>query len=257
MPVHSTAIIAPGAELDSTVEVGPYAVIGPKVRIGPNTSVGAHAVIEGRTTIGAHNRIFHHTSVGAVPQDLKYDGEDTALVIGDNNRIREFVSIHLGTAQGGGNTRIGSRNLFMAQSHVAHDCSVGNDCVLANSVALGGHVQIENNVTLGGMSGVHQFVRIGAYSFVSAGTIVVMDVAPYCTVQGDRAELVGLNLTGLKRAGFDTVAIANIKRAYHLLFRANLALEVALDELRREFPGDAIIERLIHFATTQTRGLTR
>ena len=181
MSIHPTAVIAPGARLDSTVEVGPYAVIGPRVTIGPGTTVGPHAVIEGRTRIGAGNRIFQFASVGAQPQDLKYAGEDTELQLGDQNLVREFTTLHIGTSGGGGVTRIGNRNLFMAYAHVAHDCQVGSDCVLANAATLGGHVEIGDHVILGGLAAVHQFTRIGQHAFVAGGSMVVMDVSPFCT----------------------------------------------------------------------------
>ena len=200
--VHPTAVVHPGARLHETVEVGPYAVIGEKVTIGEGTRVGPHVVIDGRTTIGARNRIFPFASVGGAPQDLKYAGEDTQLIIGDGNTLRESTTLNIGTAGGGGVTRVGNNNLFMAYSHVAHDCVVGNGCVVANSVALAGHVVLEDSVILGGLSAVHQFTRLGKHSFIAGGSMVVMDVAPYCTAQGDRAELAGLNVVGLQRHGF-------------------------------------------------------
>lgn len=257
MSVHPTAIVAPGAQLDSTVEVGPYAVIGPDVKIGAGTVIGPHAVIDGDTTIGERNRIFHHASVGATPQDLKYAGEKTKLVIGDENQVREFASLHIGTAGGGGVTRIGHKNLFMANSHVAHDCVVGNGCVLANSVALAGHVELGDHVIMGGLSAVHQFTRVGKHAFIGAASMVVMDVAPYCMTQGDRAELIGINATGLDRHGFTAAQIDRIKAAYKTLFRAKLGLAEAVAQVERELGTHPEIRALLDFISHSKRGLTR
>lgn len=257
MSIHPTAIVASGAELDSTVEVGPYAVIGPRVRIGADSIVGSHTVIEGDTCIGRKNHVFHHASVGAPPQDLKYAGEETRLVIGDENLIREFTTLHKGTAGGGGVTRVGDKNLFMAYSHVAHDCVVGNGCVFANGATLAGHVEIGDHVILGGLSAVHQFTRIGTHVFISGGTMVVMDVPPYCTAQGDRAELAGLNTVGLSRHGFTDEQIARIKDAYRILFRSKLGLAEALDSLKAVHGGHPEIDQLLDFIVQSKRGVTR
>lgn len=255
--VHSTAIVHPEAQLDASVEVGPYAVIGAKVRIGAGTRVGPHAVIEGDTTIGAKNRIFQFASVGADPQDLKYAGEPTQLVIGDENLIREFTTLHIGTAGGGGVTRIGNKNLFMAYSHVAHDCVVGNGCVLANSAALAGHVELGDHVILGGLSAVHQYTRIGKHAFIAGGSMVAMDVPPYCTAQGDRAELVGLNTVGLARHGFSEDQIGRVKDAYKILFRSKMGLNEGLSKLKAEHGGHVEIDHLIDFLNASQRGVTR
>jgi UDP-N-acetylglucosamine acyltransferase len=256
--IHPTAIISPGAQLHPSVQVGPYAVIGPKVRIGEGSVVGPHAVIEGRTTLGAGNRVFQFASVGAAPQDLKYAGEDTELVLGDGNQVREFATLHLGTAGGGGATRIGHRNLFMANSHVAHDCVVGDGCILGNSAALAGHVEMGSHVIMSGLSAVHQFTRIGRHAFISGGSMVVMDVAPYCTVQGDRAELAGLNTVGLGRHGFSEGQISRIKDAYRLLFRSKLPLAEALERVRGELgAGHPEVDALVDFVASSKRGVTR
>jgi UDP-N-acetylglucosamine acyltransferase len=255
--VHATAIIAPGAQLHPSAEVGPFAVIGPYVRIGAGSTVGPHAVVEGRTTLGENNRVFQFASVGAIPQDLKYAGEPTALVIGDGNQIREFTTLHIGTTGGGGVTRIGDQNLFMAYSHVAHDSQVGNRCVFANGATLAGHVEIGDFVTLGGLSAVHQFTRIGPHAFIAGGAMVVMDVPPFCIAQGDRAELAGLNVVGLQRQGFTEEQLARIKDAYRILFRSKLPLEEAVGRLRVEFGGHSEVDRLLDFVTTSKRGLTR
>ena len=257
MSVHSTAIVAPGAKLHATAEVGPYAVIGPQVEIGAGTTVGPHAVIDGRTRLGERNKVFQFASVGAPPQDLKYAGEDSALEIGNENLIREFTTLHKGTKGGGGVTRIGDRNLFMAYAHVAHDCQVGNGCVLANAATLGGHVEIGDNVILGGLAAVHQFTRIGQHAFVAGGAMVVMDVPPFCIAQGDRAELAGVNTIGLARHGFSEDRIARVKEAYRILFRSKLPLEEAVERLRTELGDQSEIQVLLAFVTTSQRGLTR
>lgn len=257
MSVHPTAVVGPGAKLHPTVEVGPYAVIGGQVTIGAGTTVGPHAVIEGRTRIGERNKVFQFASVGAQPQDLKYAGEDSALEIGDENLIREFTTLHKGTTGGGGVTRIGNRNLFMAYAHVAHDCRVGDGCVLANAATLGGHVDIGDHVILGGLAAVHQFTRIGQHAFVAGGTMVVMDVPPFCTAQGDRAELVGINSIGLARHGFSEDQIGRVKEAYRILFRSKLPLEEAVERLRTELGDQTEIQTLLAFVTSSHRGLTR
>jgi UDP-N-acetylglucosamine acyltransferase len=257
MSVHPTAIVTPGAKLHPTVEVGPYAVIGPRVEIGAGTTVGPHAVIEGRTRLGERNKVFQFASVGAQPQDLKYAGEDSALEIGDENLIREFTTLHKGTTGGGGVTRIGNGNLFMAYAHVAHDCQVGNGCVLANAATLGGHVEVGDHVILGGLAAVHQFTRIGKHAFVAGGAMVVMDVPPFCTAQGDRAELVGVNSIGLARHGYTEEQIGRVKEAYRILFRSKLPLEEAVERLRTELGDQSEIQALLLFVTTSERGLTR
>ncbi|BDG08336.1 acyl-ACP--UDP-N-acetylglucosamine O-acyltransferase [Anaeromyxobacter paludicola] len=257
MAIHPTAVVAPGAEVHPSCEVGPYAVIGPQVRLGPDCRIGAHAVIEGDTVLGAGNRVFPHAVLGQIPQDLKYGGEPTKLVVGDRNQFREFTTAHVGTAGGGGVTRIGSGCLFMANAHVAHDCQVGDGCILANSVALAGHVVLEDHVILGGLSGVHQFVRLGRYAFLAAGSVVVMDVPPYCTVQGDRARLAGLNTVGLQRAGFTEAQGGRIRAAYRKLFRSKLKLEEALGELRAEMGAEPEIAHLVAFLEGSRRGVTR
>lgn len=255
--IHPTALVSPRAQLHPSVEVGPFAIIGPDVRIGAGSSVGPHAVVEGRTTLGEKNRVFQFAAVGAIPQDLKYAGEATALLIGDGNQIREFSTLHIGTTGGGGVTRIGDHNLFMAYSHVAHDSQVGNRCVFANGATLAGHVEIGDFVTLGGLSAVHQFTRIGPYAFIAGGAMVVMDVPPFCVAQGDRAELSGLNIVGLQRQGFTEEQLARIKEAYRILFRSKLPLEEAVTRLRVDFAGHAEVDRLLDFVTTSKRGLTR
>jgi UDP-N-acetylglucosamine acyltransferase len=257
MGIHSTAIVPKTAEVDSSAEIGPYAVIGPRVRIGANTTIGAHAVIEGDTTVGKNNRIFQFAAIGAIPQDLKYAGEPTRLEIGDENQIREFATIHIGTAGGGGVTRIGKGCLFMAYSHVAHDCQIGNGCILANCAALAGHVHVEDHVVIAGLSAVHQFTRIGQLAFIAGGSMVAMDIPPYCTAQGDRAQLAGLNTVGLKRHGFQEEQITRIKGAYKLLFRSRLGLREAVTRVQAEYGGHSEIDHLVGFIEGSERGITR
>lgn len=255
--IHATAIIAPGAQIASDVSIGPYAVIGEHVRIGSGTSVGPHAVIEGRTEIGRDNRIFQFTSIGAIPQDLKFHGEESTLTIGDRNKIREFVTIHLGTEDGGGKTTVGSDNLFMAYAHVAHDCVVGNHVILANAATLAGHVEVDDFAILGGLSAVHQFCRVGCHVMASGGSMIAQDVVPYTVVQGDRAKTVGLNLIGLKRRGFSPEVLKTIKQAYRFVFRSNLPLEEALVKIEEELDGSPELSVFVDFIKKSERGLAR
>lgn len=257
MSIHPTAVVHPEASVHPTAEIGPYAVVEQHVKIGPRCRIGPHAVVSGRTTLGEGNHIFQFASVGSIPQDLKYEGEDTELVIGNENIIRECATINIGTRGGGGQTRIGDKNLLMAYSHVAHDCVIGNHCVLANSVALAGHVQVGHHAILGGLAAVHQYSRIGDYAFVAGGAMVAMDIPPYCTAQGDRAELVGLNTVGLSRHGFTEQQIRHIKEAYKVLFRSKLGLNEALAKLRAEYDGHSEIDHLLRFMNSSQRGVAR
>jgi UDP-N-acetylglucosamine acyltransferase len=249
--------VSPGALLESNVEVGPFAVIGDNVRIGAGTRIGPHVVIDGRTTIGENNRIFQFASVGAPPQDLKYGGEDSEVIIGDNNDIRECVTINKGTEGGGMVTRIGNGNLIMAYCHVAHDCVLGDRVILANGATMAGHVTMEDNSFLAGYAGVHQFCRIGTMAFVAAGSIVVMDVPPFTTAQGDRARLVGLNLEGLKRKKFTPDEISALKKAYRILFRSGLVMEEAVAKVRQEVENTDHVQYLLGFIDSSQRGITR
>ena len=255
--IHPTAIIAPGAQLAADVKVGPYAVIGAEVEIGAGSSVGPHAVIEGKTRIGRDNQIFQFASVGAVPQDLKFRGEKTELVIGDRNKIREFTTLHLGTEDGGGITRVGNDNLFMAYSHVAHDCLVGNHVILANGATLAGHVEVGDFAILGGLSAVHQFTRVGAHVMASGGSMIAQDLVPYAIAQGDRAKVVGLNLIGLKRRGFSDEVLKSLKQAYKLVFRSGMKLEDAIVEIEATLPTSPELQLLVDFLKSSDRGLAR
>jgi len=257
MSIHPTAIVHAETEIHPSAEVGPYSIIGPRVHIGANTRVGPHVVVAQNTHIGEKNQIFQFASVGEVPQDLKYAGEQTQLVIGNANVIREYATLHIGTEGGGGVTRLGDGNLVMAYSHVAHDCKIGNRCILANAVNLAGHVEIDDCVIMGGLSAVHQFTRIGKHAFIAGGSMVTMDVLPYCIAQGDRAELAGLNKVGLTRHGFSQEQQERIKEAYRILFRSQLSLSEALTRLQAEHEGHVEIEELIRFITDSKRGITR
>jgi len=243
------------AELDSTVEVGPGAVIGNKVRVGPGTIIGPYAVIEGETTIGARNRIFQFASVGADPQDLKYHGEPSRLEIGDDNRIREFTTIHRGTEGGGMLTRIGSQVLLMNYVHVAHDCFIGDHSIIANSTELAGHCVLEEWVVTAGMCGVHQFSRIGAHAIVAAGSKVAQDVPPYSMVAGDRARLVGVNSIGLERRGFTLMTITALKRAFRTLFYGKLLRDDAIEQIRAESGEIPEVRLLLDFIANSPRGV--
>ena len=254
--IHPTAIVDRKAELASDVTVGPYAVIGPEVQIEAGTVIGAHAVIEGPTRIGRDNKISPFVSLGAAPQDKKYQGERTELVIGDRNLIREYCTFNRGTVQDRGQTRIGDDNWIMAYVHIAHDCCVGNNTVFANGATLAGHVVIEDDVVLGGFTLVHQFVRVGAYAFTAMGTALHRDVPPYMTAGGNLAEPRGINTEGLKRKGFSPEQIARLRRAYKRLYRSGLRLEEALEALRLE-EASPEIERLLKFLETSKRGIIR
>jgi UDP-N-acetylglucosamine acyltransferase len=257
MAIHPTAVVAPGAQIDPSCEIGPYAVVGPHVRMGPRSVVGAHAVVDGDTTLGSDNRIFPHAAVGFVPQDLKYRGERTTLVFGDRNVVREFATVHLGTVQGGGATRIGNDCLLMASCHVAHDVHLGDRCIVATFCALAGHVTAEEGAIFGGVSAVQQFSRIGRLAYVGGLTGVNMDVVPYVMVSGPRGEVVGINQVGLQRAGYTEEQIGRVKEAYRILFRSKLPLAEALGQLRSEMGQHPEIAHLVRFVEGSERGIMR
>jgi len=255
--IHPTAVIHPKAEMASDVEVGAYAIIGEHVRIDRGTRVGDHARVEGWTRIGEECRVFPFAVLGAEPQDLKYRGEPTELIVGPRCVFREFVTIHRGTAQGGGRTVIGSDNFFMSYSHVAHDCVIGNHVIMANSATLAGHIEIQDHAILGGIVAVHQFVRVGAYALISGLTGVAQDIPPYTLASGSRAKLFGLNVVGLRRHGFSRETIQALKKAYRILFRSNLMLQKAVDRVRQEIPGCLEVENLLRFIQESQRGTCR
>lgn len=255
--IHPTAVIAPGADLAADVTIGPYALIGAQVRVGARTIVGPHVVLDGRTTIGTDNHFHPYASVGGPPQDLKYRGEESELILGNGNTIREFCTLNPGTAGGGMISRVGDGNLLMNYTHVAHDCILGNYNVLANGVQLGGHVTVGDHAILGALSGIHQFVRIGESAIVGAGSMVSLDVAPFCNATGDRARLLGLNSVGLKRRGFPAEVQAALKRAYRLMFQSGLKLADAVERIRQDVPGVPEVERFVAFIEASERGLCR
>jgi UDP-N-acetylglucosamine acyltransferase len=255
--IHPTAIVEEGAQVDPSCTIGPYAVIGAKVRLGEGCSVGAHAVVTGRTSLGRGNRVFPHAVIGEIPQDLKYRGEDSRLEIGDRNTFREFTTVNLGTDGGGGATRIGNGGLFMAYSHVGHDCVIGNGAIIANGVALAGHILIEDQVHISGLAAAHQFTRIGRFAFVSGLTGVAMDVAPYCTVAGARAEAAGLNLVGMQRAGMTEEQVGRVKQVYKIFFRSNLQLAQALAQIKGELGSHPEVAHFVSFVEASKRGITR
>jgi len=259
--IHPTALVDPRAELDPTVEVGPYAVIGPQVRIGAGSKVGAHCVVDGHTTIGRDNRIFPFASIGGAPQDKKYAGEPTRLEIGDGNTIREYVTINTGTVQDAGVTRLGDDNWIMAYVHIAHDCRLGSHLILANAVQLAGHVHLGDWVFLGGLTGVHQFVRVGDHAMTAFQTRLAQDVPPFVTAGGNPAEAQSINAEGLRRRGFSAERITLVKQMYRLLYRKGLTLEAArqqIDALRGELAeADADIALMQDFLRTATRGIVR
>ena len=256
MAIHPTAIVDASSQIDPGADIGPYAIIGPDCVIGAGSRVGAHAVVE-FSTLGRDNLIHPGAYVGTAPQDLKYAGEKTRLTMGDKNVVRECATLNRGTLHGGGTTVIGNDCLFMAYSHAAHDCVIGNNVVVVNSVALGGHVHVGDFSVLGGMAGVHQFVRIGRYAMLGGGAMVSQDVLPFATVQGDRAVMRGLNLLGLRRGGFARGAASALKDAYKTLFLSGLPQVEALSRLKAAGPTDEVKEWIDFLESTGKRGVTR
>lgn len=259
--IHPTALIDPGARLDADVAVGPYSVIGPHAVVGARTSIGAHCVIEGHTRIGEDCRIFHFCSLGAAPQDKKYAGEPTRLEIGARNTIREFCTFNTGTAQDRGVTTIGDDNWIMAYVHIAHDCVVGNQTILANNATLAGHVHVGDWAIVGGLTGVHQFTHIGAHVMAGFGSHIAQDVPPFMMVDGHPLAVRGLNVEGLRRRGYSAERIATLKQAYRVLYREGLTLQAALaqiDELANTHPeAEEDVTLLGDFLRGATRGIVR
>lgn len=260
MAIHPTAVVDSKAELDSSVEVGPYAVIEAGVRIDADTRVLPHAVISGPTFIGKRNLIGSFAMVGGAPQDLSYSGEPTELHIGDDNQIREYASIHRGTPTGPGKTIIGNSNLLMAYTHIAHDCRLGDDIILANVATLAGHVEVGNKASIGGLVAIHQFCRIGSFSYIGGVSGISLDVAPYVIIAGtrNRTRISGINKIGLRRNGFDRETINKLDNAFRIIFRSpNLLLKDALDVARKEIPDCAEVEHLITFFEDSKRGVIK
>ncbi|MEO7433257.1 MAG: acyl-ACP--UDP-N-acetylglucosamine O-acyltransferase [Dokdonella sp.] len=255
--IHPTALVDPSAKLGAEVAIGAYSIIGPDVEIGDRTSIGPHVVIEGVTRIGCDNRIFQFASIGAEPQDKKYGGERSELVIGDRNVIREFTTFNRGTGDGGGATRIGNDNWIMAYVHIAHDCRVGNHVVFANNSTLAGHVEIGDHVILGGFTGIHQFCKIGAHAFAGMGSLINADVPPFVIVAGNYAKPRGINSEGLKRRGFDAERIAAIKRAYRTVYVAGKPLSEARERLAEQASTSSDVAGMLEFIERSERSLVR
>lgn len=255
--IDPRAVIAPDAVLEDGVQVGPFAVIGAGVRIGAGSWIGPHAVINGATTLGRGNKVFQFASIGDEPQDKKYRGEPTRLEVGDRNVFREFCSVNRGTAGGRGVTKIGDENLFMAYSHVAHDCIVGSHCVMSNCTALAGHVELGDWVILSGYSGIHQFCKVGAHSFLANNAAVTRDVPPYLLVAGTPAEPKGVNSEGLKRRGFSQQQIASIRSAYRLLYRSKLKLAAATEQLQALAADRPELQPFVQFLAGSERSIVR
>lgn len=254
--IHQTALIESGVRLGQGVTVGPYSVVGADVEIGARTSIGSHAVITGPTRIGERNVIHAHACLGGAPQDLEYRDQPTRLEIGDRNVIREFVTMHRGSSKDLGVTRVGNDGFFMAYSHIAHDCDVGNQVIMANGATLGGHVQVGDRANIAGLVAVHQFVRIGRLAMVGGGSIVVKDVPPFTMAAGDHARLRGLNRRGLQRADFPPATVQALKQAYRMLFRCGLTLEQACSKLR-DVEAEPVVAELLAFLQHSWRGVMR
>jgi UDP-N-acetylglucosamine acyltransferase len=255
--IHPTAIVDAKAELDSSVEVGAYSIIGAGVKVGADTRIGSHVVLKGPTTIGKNNQIFQFSSLGEQPQDKKYKDEPTTLEIGDNNTIREFCTFNRGTIQDKGVTKIGNHNWIMAYVHIAHDCQIGNNTIMANNSSLAGHVDIHDYAILGGFTLVHQFCKVGAHVITAVNTVVFKDIPPYVTAAGYDAKPHGINAEGLKRRGFSPDTVLQIKRAYKALYRNNLTLEEAKIELADMQKNCNEIALLTDFLNNSTRGIVR
>jgi UDP-N-acetylglucosamine acyltransferase len=255
--IHPTAIIGPRAELGENVTVGPYTIIEGEVFIDSGTEIGAHVYIDRYTHIGKNCRISPFAAIGTPPQDKRYKGEKTEVIIGDENVIREYVTIHRGTVEGRGKTQIGNQNLLMAYCHIAHDCQVGNGVVMANVATLAGHVNIGDFATISGLAGVSQFVRVGAYSFIGGNSGVVQDIPPYVIAAGDRAKLFGLNIVGLKRHEFSNDLIAALKKAYQIVIRSHLTIQEAIIRVEKEVPSFPELTQFLDFVRTSQRGIPR
>ncbi|MFH0813544.1 MAG: acyl-ACP--UDP-N-acetylglucosamine O-acyltransferase [Pseudomonadota bacterium] len=255
--IHKTAVVDSLSELGEGVTVGPYSIIGPNVTIGANTKIDAHVVIKGPTEIGERSIIFPFTSLGDIPQDLKYKGGDTKLVIGNNNVIREYVTINRGTEEGGGVTSIGNHNFFMAYTHIAHDCIINNHVIMANGATMAGHIEIGDYAIIGGLVAIHQFVKIGRNSFIGGCSAVSQDVPPYCLAVGNRARLYGLNITGLRRSKFPPETINNLKKAYRTLFRSGLTLKEAITQVQQTINDSPEVNYLVEFIKNSKRGIHR
>jgi len=255
--IHETAVVGTSTKIGNDVYIGPFCTVGDEVNLGDGVRLNSHVVVDGRTSIGEGTHVFPFVSIGLAPQDLKYAGEPTETVIGKRNHIREFVTVHRGTAGGGGVTRIGDDNLLMAQAHVAHDCQLGNEIIMANAATLAGHVQIADRASVGAYSGVHQFCRVGLEAFVGGYSVVVKDAMPFAIIQGNHAKCYGLNRLGMRRRGYSKNAIANLSHAFHLLLSSRLNTTQALDQIRSEIKDCAEVDQLADFIQNSKRGVVK
>ena len=255
--IHPTAIVDSKANIDQSVRIGPYSIIGRDVTIGSGTVIGSHVTIDPYVTIEENCQIFHHAAIGAVPQSLKFGGEETHVLIRKGTIIREFVTIHRATAFGGGLTEVGEENFLMAYTHIAHDCKLGKKVVFANNATLAGHITVGDFATIGGLVAIHQFVRIGKYAFVGGKSAVVKDIPPYVIASGDRATLHGLNSVGLKRHGFSTETLSLLKKTYRLIFRIGITLNEAIERVGAEVEQVPEVVEFVNFIKASERGITR
>jgi UDP-N-acetylglucosamine acyltransferase len=255
--IHPTAIVSPGARIGADCHIGAFCTIGDEVVLGAKVHLESHVVIDGKTSVGDETRVFPFVSIGLAPQDLKYRGEPTATAIGRRNHIREFVTIHRGTAGGGGLTRIGDDNLLMAQAHVAHDCQIGNEVIMANAATLAGHVEIADRANVGAYSGVHQFCRVGREAFVGGYSVVVKDALPFAISQGNHAKCYGLNRLGMKRRGYSKETIEKLHHAYHLLLSSKLNTSQAVERMKEEITDCAEVDYLVDFIESSKRGVVK
>lgn len=255
--IHSTAIVSPNAKIGKNCYIGAFSIIGDQVVLGDRVHLESHVVIDGETSIGDETKIFPFVSIGLAPQDLKYGGEATATEIGKRNHIREFVTVHRGTEGGGGLTKIGDDNLLMAQAHVAHDCRLGNEIIMANAATLAGHVEIADRANIGAYSGVHQFCRIGLEAFVGGYSVVVKDAMPFATIQGNHAKCYGLNRVGMKRRGYAKEVVEKLHRAYHLLLSAKLNTTQAIEKIKEEITDCREVDLLVDFIESSKRGVVK
>ena len=255
--IHENAIVSPHAKIGDDCYVGAFCVVGDEVVLGDKVRLESHVVVEGATQIGNETRVYPFVSIGLAPQDLKYKGERTATQIGKRNHIREFVTVHRGTAGGGGLTRIGDDNLLMAQAHVAHDCQLGNEIIMANAATLAGHVEIADRANIGAYSGVHQFCRVGLEAFVGGYSVVVKDALPYAVIQGNHAKCYGLNRVGMRRRGYAKETIENLNHAFHLLLSAKLNTTQAIEKIKQEISDCPEVTLLVDFIESSKRGVVK
>ena len=257
MEIHPTAVVSRGAEIGTGVKIGPYTTIGAHVRIGNDSVIGAHVVIEGHTEIGERNRISPFSSIGIAPQDVAYKGEDTRLLIGNDNVIREYVTISRATTKEEWKTVVGNKNYIMAYAHIAHDCYLGDMVIMSNVATLGGHIKIGDHSIIGGLAAVHQFVRIGAYAFIGGKSGIVKDVPPFMIAAGPRARLYGINRKGLSRQGFSEETIDGLKKAYRIIWRQNKRFSQGIKQVRKEVASTPELEMLLNFFEGSKRGILR